>query len=146
MHAFRRFHREEVERSGARWPENLTDEDIAKAGGTWRIFPNVVMLTSYDGALWFRARPNGDHPDSSIMDVLWLGRFAPGKEPPFRHEIFAGPQEFKGQNFVIEQDFANMELVQKGMKSRGFQGSRTNPCQEAAVSHLNEVLYDYLFD
>jgi phenylpropionate dioxygenase-like ring-hydroxylating dioxygenase large terminal subunit len=142
--AFRKLHREEVERSGAHWPEKLTDEEVARAGGTWHIFPNIVMITSYDGALWFRARPNGDDPDSCLFDIWWLGRYAAGKEPPFRHDVYGSPEEFIGQNSFIEQDFSNLRLVQLGMKSRGFQGSRTNPLQEVAVSHLHEVLFNYV--
>jgi hypothetical protein len=96
--------------------------------------------------LWFRGRPNGDNPDSCIFDVWWLGRYAPGKEPPAAHDVYDTPEAFAGQNSFIEQDFSNLKEVQKGMKSRGFTGARTNPLQETAVSHLHEVLYDFLFD
>jgi hypothetical protein len=146
MAAFKKFHREEMEKTGARWPANLTDEDVNKAGGTWHMFPNVIVLAAYDGAMWYRLRPNGDDPDTSIFDIWWLSRYAPGKEPPVKHEFFANAKEFAGQNPFLEQDFGNVAMVQQGMKSRGFSGGRTNPLQEVAVSHLHEVLYDYLFD
>jgi phenylpropionate dioxygenase-like ring-hydroxylating dioxygenase large terminal subunit len=145
LQTLKRFHREEMEKSGARWPENLTDEEASNAGGMWYIFPNTLVIASYDGALWFRMRPHGDNPDSSIFDIWWLGRYAPGKEPPFQHDFYASPAEFSGQNPFIEQDFSNMEMVQQGVKSRGFSGARTNPYQERAVSHLHEILYDYIF-
>jgi len=146
MAAFKKFHREEMEKTGARWPANLTDEDVTKAGGTWHMFPNIIVLAAYDGAMWYRLRPNGDDPDTSIFDIWWLSRYAPGKEPPVKHEFFANAQEFAGQNPFLEQDFGNVAMVQKGMKSRGYTGGRTNPLQEVAVSHLHEVLFDYLFD
>lgn len=146
MSAFKRFHREEMERSGARWPENLDDAQINEAGGTYIIFPNTILLAAYDGALWYRFRPHGADPDYCVFDIWWLGRYAAGKEPPFKHELFANEKEFIGQNPFLEQDFGNMSWVQKGMKSRGFQGARTNPTQERAVSHLHEVLFDYLYD
>jgi phenylpropionate dioxygenase-like ring-hydroxylating dioxygenase large terminal subunit len=146
MQTFKRFHREEMEKTGAHWPDKLTDAEVAEAGGTWHIFPNTIVLAAYDGALWYRLRPNGDDPDSCFFDIWWLGRYAPGAEPAVRHDVYANPAEFSGQNAFLEQDFGNLEQVQKGMKSRGFAGSRTNPLQETGVSHLHEVLYDYLFD
>lgn len=146
LQTFKRFHREEMERTGACWPDKLTDAEVTEAGGTWHIFPNTIVLAAYDGALWYRLRPHGDNPDSCVFDIWWLGRYAPGKEPPLRHDFYASPKEFAGQNAFLEQDFSNLEQVQKGMKSRGFAGGRTNPHQEVAVSHLHEVLYDYLFE
>jgi hypothetical protein len=50
------------------------------------------------------------------------------------------------QNPFLDQDFANMGKVQKGMKSQSSGGARTNPWQERAVSHLHEVVFDYLFE
>lgn len=146
MAAFKRFHREEMEKTGAQWPDKLTDAQVSEAGGTWQIFPNTIVLAAYDGALWYRLRPNGDDPDSCIFDIWWLGRYGPGKEPAYRHDFYASGKEFEGQNAFLEQDFGNIEMVQKGVKSRGFAGGRTNPLQEAAVYHQARVLYDYLFD
>jgi phenylpropionate dioxygenase-like ring-hydroxylating dioxygenase large terminal subunit len=146
MSAFKRFHREEMEKAGARWPESLDDAQINDAGGTYIIFPNTILLAAYDGALWYRFRPHADDPDYCYFDIWWLGRYAPGKEPPFEHELFLNEREFVGQNPFLEQDFGNMQWVQKGMKSRGFRGGRTNPVQERAVSHLHDVVFDYLYD
>jgi hypothetical protein len=47
---------------------------------------------------------------------------------------------------ILAQDFANMTEVQKGMKSSGFRGSRTNPLQESSISNFHRVLREYLFD
>lgn len=146
MAAFKRFHREEMEKEGASWPEHLTDEQVNEAGGTFILFPNTIMLAAYDGALWYRLRPNGDDPGSCIFDIWWLGRHAPGKEPEFRHEVYRNTEEFRGQNAFLEQDFGNMAAVQKGMKSRGFKGGVINPLQERTVSHLHDVVFDYIFD
>jgi hypothetical protein len=44
----------------------------------------------------------------------------------------------------LEEDFSNMELVQKGMKSQGFRGGRTNPKEELSVSNFHKNLYAYL--
>jgi len=140
----RRLHREEMELSGARWPDELSDEHINAVGDTWHFFPNTVMLASYNGALWYRARPDGADPGSCLFDIWWLGRHAPGSEPPVEHEVFDSPQAFGNTNFFLAQDFGNVEQVQEGVSSRGFVGARTNPVQEVAVSHLHEVIRRYL--
>jgi hypothetical protein len=90
-------------------------------------------------------RPNGDDPNSCIWDIWSLERYPPGREPDVRHEFFASREAFKGQNRFLEEDFSNMQLVQKGMQSRSFRGGRTNPVQELTVSNFHKVLYEYLF-
>ena len=46
---------------------------------------------------------------------------------------------------ILSQDFANMTEVQKGMKSKGFRGARTNPLQESAISNFHRGLREILF-
>jgi len=142
---YRKLHREEVERIGARWPENLTDADIARAGINWHIFPNQIVLPTLDGAQWYRARPNGDDPESCIYDVWWLERYGPGGEPPINHEFYPDIASFTGKNPFLEQDFDNLIACQAGMHSRGFQGMRDNPVQEAAVRAFHRGVEEYLY-
>jgi len=142
---YRRLHREEMERARARWPESLTDADIARAGINWHIFPNSVVLPCIDGAQWYRARPNGDDPESCIYDVWWMGRYAPGEEPPVEHQFYADIASFEGRNPFLEQDFDNLIAVQAGMHSRGFKGMRDNPVQEAAVRAFHRGVERYLY-
>ncbi len=138
------LHREELEKSGAKWPENLTPADIARAGTDWHIFPNAIVLPSVDSILWYRARPNGQDVDSCIFDIWCLERFGEGKAPPLRRDFYASPEEFRGENPFLEQDFGNIAAVQKGMKSRGFTAARTNPIQEVTVNNFHKTLYSYL--
>jgi hypothetical protein len=89
-------------------------------------------------------RPNGDDVDSSIVDIWSLGRFPPGGAPAVRQEVFHGFEAFRGQCEFLEEDFANIEAVNRGMKSRGFRGAVLNPVQEAAVANFHAVLDRYL--
>jgi phenylpropionate dioxygenase-like ring-hydroxylating dioxygenase large terminal subunit len=145
MQKWKEFHREELEADGAIWPQKLTDDVLATAATDYHIFPNTTFVPVLDGALWHRMRPNGDDPDSCIWDIWSLERFPPGKEPEVTNEFFPSREAFKGQNRFLEEDFANMQQVQKGMKSRSFRGGRTNPVQELTVSNFHRVLYEYLF-
>jgi phenylpropionate dioxygenase-like ring-hydroxylating dioxygenase large terminal subunit len=139
------YHREELEKDGAKWATKLTPEFLATAATFLHIFPNTTVVPVLDGALWHRMRPYGPSPDAAIWDIWCLERYPPGKEPRAKTEYFASPEAFKGQNPFLEEDFSNMVAVQKGMLSRGFRGARTNPLQELTVSNFHRVLYEYYF-
>jgi hypothetical protein len=47
---------------------------------------------------------------------------------------------------VTTQDYENLERVQLGMKSSGFDGLRLNPRQEANLLNMHRVLDEYLAD
>jgi hypothetical protein len=142
------FQKEAAIAAGAGWPQ-ITLEQMAKAGTDWHVFPNLVFLMYPDGTLVYRSRPDGDNVDSCIFDIWSLARYAPGAEPQLKREEYLGPHDWRDntvQNFglVLSQDLQNMTEVQRGMKSRGFSGARTNPLQETSVSNFHKVLYGYL--
>jgi hypothetical protein len=134
--------REEILNSGASYPERVTPEDLRVI--EWLIFPNCSILTTVEGAFWYRSRPNGDDPNSTIFDIYVLGRYAPGKEPKWTHEIYRDLAEFNGKNGILEQDFSNMIAVHKGMRSRGFKAARPNPIQETQVANFHRVLHGFV--
>ena len=135
--------KEEMAKSGAPFPKGITPEDLLSV--EWQIFPNTSILPSPEGAFWYRMRPNGDDPNSTIFDVLSLGRFAPGKEPKWKQEIYPSPAAFKGKNPILEQDFSNMIAVHKGTRSRGWKGARPSPIQENGVYNIHRVLHAFMF-
>lgn len=137
------YYREEFARRGIAYPEGLTIEAWARAGMDWHIFPHSIVLPSIDGALWYRLRPNGRVPDSCIFDIWSFGRWAPGEEPKVENEIYHGFEEFRGANPFLEEDFANLEAVQRGVRNRGFRAARTNPRQEATVNNFQRQLVEY---
>lgn len=137
------YHREEFAKRDISWPEGLTLETWAAAGLDWHVFPNSIVLPTFDGALWYRMRPNGRDRDSCIMDIWSFGRFAPGSEPEVEQQIFHGFEAFKGQSEFLEEDFGNLEAVHRGVKSRGFRAAMLNPVQEATVAHFQAMLRKY---
>lgn len=142
------FQAEAAIAEGAGWP-NLTMENFLRSGTDWHVFPNLIWLQAPDGVLAYRARPNGDDPHSCIYDIWSLVRYAPGTEPALKREFYPLSPEGKppGEEIVgkiLTQDFANMSEVQKGMRSNGFRGSRTNPKQEIPVSNFHRVLHEYV--
>jgi len=136
-------HRRVLEAAGARWPADLTPEDIARAGTNWHIFPNTILLPSVDSVLWYRIRPHPTNPTECFFDIWCLERYAEGKAPPIQREFYEDFASFRGQNPFLEQDFGNLLAVQKGVQSRSFPAMRTNPVQESSVSNFHRVLHDY---
>ena len=99
----------------------------------------------------YRSRPWGDgsDPDWCIYDIWALEQYAPGAEPPLTRNIIHNDEGWRAigdVSIILEQDFLNMEEVQKGMKQRGFPGCRPSPVQEVAVSNSHRVLHEYLAD
>jgi len=135
--------REEMIKAGARYPEGITPQDSSLI--EWLLFPNSSVLTTVEGAFWYRVRPNGDDPNSCIFQVIVLGRYAPGKEPEFDYEFYGSLEAFKGKNPILEQDFSNVLAVHKGMRSRWFKGARPNPEQESQVGNFHRVLHGYVY-
>jgi phenylpropionate dioxygenase-like ring-hydroxylating dioxygenase large terminal subunit len=127
---------------GVLWPK-IDPAHFAKAGTVWHIFPNTVVIQGPTFALCYRARPDGYDPDSCIFEVYVLERFPEGEEPRVDN-VFTPIEDEAAWRKVLGQDFANMEAVQQGLKSRGFKGPRPNPVQERGVTNFHRVLAEYM--
>lgn len=140
------FQIEAAHADGSGWPDKLTPEYIDRSKLDWHVFPNTIFLHGFvDGVLWYRARPNGSDPESCIFDVWSLQRYGEGKAPPLKREFF---ENWRDGDFplIFRQDFENVAAVHKGLKSRGFVGSRTNPVQERAITNFHRTLRTFLRD
>ncbi|MET0239538.1 MAG: aromatic ring-hydroxylating dioxygenase subunit alpha [Sphingobium sp.] len=126
---------------GVEWP-TISPENMAEAGLAWHVFPNMSVLQGVTFALCYRARPYGDDPDKCIFESYALERFPEG-EVPKTEWVYAEPTAEKWGS-VLAQDFANMEWVQKGMKSRGFKGTLPNPHQEQKITNFHRMLATYM--
>lgn len=137
------FGRQAAEKEGCGYPPNLTPETMYRAGTGWNIFPNGVTLPYFDGAVWYRARPRGDDPSKCVFNIYSLKRYAPGQEPGAKVEFH---ESIEGKSFglIVDQDLNNMNLVQKGMKSRGFRYALPNPVQEVEISNFHHTLEHYV--
>jgi len=122
----------------------LTPEQLADVGSDWHVFPNHIMISSPNACLAYRARPNGDDPDSAIWDVMSLLRYPEGQEPDVEREWCNDLADEEAWPKVLRQDFENMVGVQQGMKSRAFKGARTNPKQEVPISHFHRTLREFM--
>jgi hypothetical protein len=126
---------------GVDWPE-INEQQMAEAGLAWHVFPNMSILQGPVFALYYRTRPYGTDPDKCIYEAVAIERYPEGQEPETEW-VHAEPTE-ENWRMVIAQDFSNMELVQQGLKSRGFRGNLPNPYQERKVTNLHRNLAKYM--
>jgi phenylpropionate dioxygenase-like ring-hydroxylating dioxygenase large terminal subunit len=123
--------------------EGFADDQLTSADDVF-FFPNMVGPIYPGIAIIFRVRPNGTDPDSCIKDT-WFLHWPQDGEPPKRAERRFFPdwtQRDWGE--ITNQDYANMEHVQIGMKSRGGPGIRLNRRQESNILHMHRVIDRYL--
>ena len=123
--------------------EEFADDQLTSADDVF-FFPNMVGPIYPGIAIVFRVRPNGLDPDSCIKDT-WFLHWPQQGEPPKRakRRFFEDWQE-RDWGEITNQDYANMEHVQIGMKSRGGPGIRLNRRQEANILHMHRVIDRYL--
>jgi phenylpropionate dioxygenase-like ring-hydroxylating dioxygenase large terminal subunit len=140
-----RLHMEEAKSEGIDLPP-LSNKEVGNMGQNWHVFPNHVFLPLLDGSIAYRARPYGDDPNKCIFDIWSMVRYAPGEEPPLVREFYEDWTIDTVVRFgkILSQDFANFGQVQRGMRSRGFAGSRTNPVQELEIPNMHRALYEYV--
>lgn len=122
----------------------LTPDEINRAGADWHLFPNMVFLPAPDAMLAYRARPDRNDPERCIFEVYSLVLYPDGEAPPLERQNFADWREHDAWGLILEQDFENMTEVQRGMRSMGFTGSRTNPVQERSVSNFHRALREFI--
>lgn len=137
-----REHRALGAEEGINW-DQLQGEDLAYLGMGWQVFPNIAILPTGDALLAYRALPNGDNPDSCFLDVWSIERYADGQEPPFKQEVFNDWKDTAWPR-IFRQDFENLADIQAGMKSSGFDGSRTNPISELPVANFHHYVRKYV--
>jgi hypothetical protein len=126
---------------GVEWPQ-ISDEQMATAGLAWHVFPNMGILQGPTFALCYRTRPYGTDPDKCIYEAYAIERYPQGQEPKTGWTHADATEEHWRK--VIAQDFSNMEMVQLGLKSRGFRGNLPNPYQERKVTNLHRNLAQYM--
>jgi phenylpropionate dioxygenase-like ring-hydroxylating dioxygenase large terminal subunit len=129
---------------GVEWPD-ITAEEYQTAGIDWHIFPNMVLLPMATNCLGYRARPNGDDPNSCIFEVYQLERFPEGEAPKrvanVRNDDLYD-EAFWGE--ILLQDFQQMEGTHRGLKSKSYPGPRLNPEQEKPIANFHRVYREML--
>ncbi len=123
--------------------EELADDQLTSADDVY-FFPNMVGPIYPGIAIIFRVRPNGIDPDSCIKDTWFLQWPLPGETPKRPERRFFPDWTERDWGEITNQDYANMEHVQIGMKSRGGPPLRLNHRQESNLLHMHKTIDRYL--
>ncbi len=125
--------------------EEFTDDQLTSADDVL-FFPNMVGPIYPGSAIIFRVRPNALDPDSSVKDTWFLEWPREGAVHERARRRFYPDWTERDWGLITNQDYANMEHVQIGMKSRGGKGLRLNRRQEGNVLHMHRMIDRYLTD
>ena len=123
--------------------DEFADDQLTSAEDVY-FFPNMVGPIYPGIAIVFRVRPNGTDPDSCIKDTWFLQWPTPDKPFGRSERRFFPDWTERDWGEITNQDYANMEHVQIGMKSRGGPPLRLNRRQESNLLHMHKMIDRYL--
>jgi nitrite reductase/ring-hydroxylating ferredoxin subunit len=123
--------------------DDFADDQLTSADDVY-FFPNMVGPIYPGNAILFRVRPNGLDPDSAIKDTWFLEWPIEGDVHKRAKRRFYPDWRERDWGLITNQDYANMEHVQIGLKSRGAPGLRLNRRQETNVLHMHRTIDSYL--
>jgi phenylpropionate dioxygenase-like ring-hydroxylating dioxygenase large terminal subunit len=107
------------------------------------VFPNIFMLVNMTGTMIYRARPNGEDPNSCIWDVLVTRFFTPGHEPCVPRE-FVPAADTDRWRLVLSQDYSNLARLTVGLRSRASRGFKLNQRQEMGLMNMEREIDRYI--
>lgn len=122
-----------------------TPETAAMWGGEVFIFPNLLILPYMGNAMFYRARPNGNDPDSCIFEIYSTTTY-PADKPVPRAEVqpmdsIDDPEQFR---LIPRQDLDNIPRIQKGLHSHGCKQVWFSSHHEKMITNMHQELDRYL--
>ena len=130
---------------------NITDAE-ALDGIEYFLFPNFMPWAGFTTPLVYRFRPNGDDPDSCVMEVMLLDPIpTDGPRPPpvptrylGEDESWADVPELGYLGRILNQDSATFGRVQRGLHASVKPNITVGRYQESRIRHFHVTLDAYL--
>jgi phenylpropionate dioxygenase-like ring-hydroxylating dioxygenase large terminal subunit len=143
--------REKISRSIGRDMKDLSDTESLDLI-EYMLFPNMVPWGGQALPITYRFRPNGDDPESSLMEIMFLFSKAPdGSHPAPATMTILGPDqswsdapELGSAAMVADQDTDNLMRIQKGLRASKKPGVTLARYQESRIRHFHETLDAYM--
>lgn len=143
--------REKISRSSGRDMSDLSDSESLDLI-EYLLFPNMVPWGGQALPITYRFRPNGDDPETSIMEIMFLFSKAPdGSHPEPAKLNMLGPDqkwsdapELGSAAMVADQDTDNLMRIQKGLRASKKPGVTLARYQESRIRHYHQTLDAYL--
>ena len=113
------------------------------ASGYGFIFPNLAFLGMPGNLLFYRVRPNGHDPNSSVFEALamQIPRQADMDHAAPRPE---GPLAIDDWPFVLRQDHENVARQQAGYRSGAIKHATMSPKYEPMIFSLHSEIDRYI--
>ena len=143
--------REKISRSSGRDMSQLSDSEALDLI-EYLLFPNMVPWGGQSLPIVYRFRPNGNDPDSHIMEIMFLfSKAADGTYPPPTPMRMLGidqkwvdAPELGSAAMVADQDTDNLRRIQKGLKTTRKPGVTLARYQESRIRHFHATLDAYM--
>jgi phenylpropionate dioxygenase-like ring-hydroxylating dioxygenase large terminal subunit len=133
-------------------PASIEGEELSDSEAIdnilYYVFPNFQPWGGLS-PINYRFRPNGNDPDSSIMDVMFLVDHAGDEKPPSAKVIHLGfdddwteAEDLGSLAMVFNQDTGNLPRVQRGLHATRKRGVSLGRYQESRIRQIHHEL-DY---
>jgi hypothetical protein len=118
----------------------------------YMLFPNMVPWGGQALPITYRFRPNGDDPESSIMEIMFLFSKSPDGSHPTpatmtmlsADQKWADAPELGSAAMVADQDTDNLMRIQKGLRASRKPGVTLARYQESRIRHFHATLDEYM--
>jgi hypothetical protein len=117
----------------------------------YHVFPNFSPWAGIGQPIQYLWRPNGNDPESCVMDVMYLSPLPASGERPAAAEVhvldpdepWVNARELGKYAPIFDQDQANFARLQKGVKA-GRKGNTYSLYQESKIRLFHRTLDAYL--
>ncbi|MEQ8742201.1 aromatic ring-hydroxylating dioxygenase subunit alpha [Parasphingorhabdus sp.] len=139
--------REEMRPAWGDMVDDISDADLVDAI-FYSVFPNISPWADFN-PIFYRFRPDGDNPEQSLHEVMFMVALPEGAERPEPakctfldlHDDYTQATEFGSYlNKIFNQDYLNHKAMQKGVKSQPHGVSLFAQYQESKLRHFHETL------
>ena len=131
--------------------EAMTDEQLSDVYHYF-YFPSAAQNIFPEGVNTFRYRPHETDPNKCYYDLIMMGHFPHGEEPPRAEHVYFDKKiqyvelldsSLEVASFILQQDADNVPEVQQGLQSEGYKGMTLGE-QEIRVRHFHNLVDRYL--
>ena len=134
---------------GSEYVDSLCDAELVDSF-YYTVFPNFHPWGAFNRIV-YRFRPDGDDPDNSIMEVMFLAPYREGEKPPPAPIHWLGPDddwtlapELGPLAHIFNQDSFNLPKVQRGLHALQKPGVTLANYQETKIRHFHLLLEKWL--